>query len=38
MFNQKYKENDITKIFKRAFTFDYTNIQNELKDRIQFIK
>ena len=35
MFDKKYKES-LKKIFIRAFTFDYTDIEKELKNRIIF--
>jgi hypothetical protein len=37
-FNNEYDATKINNIFERAFTFDYTKIHSELKDRIIFIQ
>lgn len=37
-FNNNYDKGRIELIFTRAFTYDFTKIHNELKDRIVFLK
>jgi predicted RND superfamily exporter protein len=34
-FNEKYKREEIIKIYQHAFSYDHQNIEKELRDRIK---
>ena len=36
LFNKNYNKERITKIYERAFSYDYKDIEKELKDRLKF--